>query len=240
MDIETLKQTGLTHNEALVYLALLELGPSLAGAISRKSGLHRRTVYDTTEMLIKKGLIGYILKNNRRLFEASSPKRFLEILEEKENTIKEVLPEMLAFYQKTKEKQETNFYKGKAGLKTIFEDQIETKKEILVLGASPLAYEILQFYFKWFDKRRKEHKIKVRVIFSKIEKKQKKPLIPLSEIRYLQQKYTSPLAVNIYGNKVAIILWSKENPWAILINQKDVADGYRKYFELMWKSARKS
>jgi len=236
MNIETLKQLGLTHNESLVYEALLELGPSLAGIISRKTGLHRRTVYDTTEMLIKKGLIGYILKNNRRLFEASSPNKFLEIIKEKENIVNEILPEMLAFYQKTKEKQETNFYKGKQGLKTVFEDQIETKKEILVLGASPLAYEILQFYFKWFDKRRKEHKIKERIIFSQADKKLN---VPLAEIRYIPQKYTSPLAINIYGDKVAIILWSKEEPLAIVIKNPEISDGYRKYFEMMWKSARK-
>lgn len=236
MQTEILEESGLTHNEALVYRALLELGPSLAGQISRKTGLHRRTVYDTTEMLIKKGFIGYILKNNRRLFEASSPKRFLEIMKEKENSINEILPEMLNYYEKTKEKEETNFYKGREGLKTVFEDQIETKKEILVLGASPLAYDILQFYFKWFDKRRKENKIKTKVIFNKIDKK---PRIPLAEIRFLPQKYTSPLAVNIYGNKVAIILWSKENPLAIVIKNKEISEGYRKYFELMWKIARK-
>jgi HTH-type transcriptional regulator, sugar sensing transcriptional regulator len=63
-----LSQAGLTENESKVYLALIDLGPSLAGSISRKTGIHRRTVYDTTEMLIKKGLVGYILKNNRRLF----------------------------------------------------------------------------------------------------------------------------------------------------------------------------
>ena len=247
MQTEILREAGLTHNEAIVYKALLELGPSLAGQISRKTGLHRRTVYDTTEMLIKKGLIGYILKNNRRLFQASPPQRFLDIIKEKENIINEILPEMLSFYQKTQEKEETNFYKGRQGLKTVFEDQIQTKKEILVLGASPLAYEILQFYFKWFDKRRKEHKIKTRIIFNKTEKaekirkteKQKKPRIPLAEIRYLPQKYTSPLAVNIYGNKVAIILWSKENPFAIVIKNPEISEGYKKYFELMWKIAKK-
>ena len=236
MNIEILKQTGLTNNEALVYRSLLELGPSLAGQISRKIGIHRRTVYDTTEMLIKKGLIGYILKNNRRLFQASNPTKFLDILKEKQNTIQEILPEMIQFYQKTKEKQETNFYKGKPGLKTVFEDQLEEKSEILVLGASPLAYEILQFYFKWFDKRRKEKKIKTKIIFNKTGKNIK---IPLSEIRYLPQKYTSPLAVNIYGDKVAIILWSKENPIAIVIKNKEISEGYKKYFELMWKIARK-
>ncbi len=236
MEIKILEESGLTRNESLVYKALLELGPSLAGQISRKTGMHRRTVYDTTEMLIKKGLVGYILRNNRRLFQASSPERFLEILKEKEQEIQESMPEMLSLFQRTKEKEETNFYKGKQGLKTVFEDQIETSKEILILGASPLAYELLQFYFHWFDKRRQEKKIKTRIIFNE---KGKKPKIPLAEIKYLPQKYTSPLAVNIYGNKVAIILWSKENPFAIVINQKEVADGYRKYFELTWKLARK-
>jgi sugar-specific transcriptional regulator TrmB len=236
MEIETLESFGLTHNESIIYRALLELGPSLAGQISRKTGLHRRTVYDTTEMLIKKGLAGYILKNNRRLFEASSPTVFLEMAREKENAINSALPEMLSRFAETKEKQETNFYKGREGLKTVFEDQIEEGKEILILGASPLAYDILQFYFKWFDKRRKEHKIRTRIIFNKSDASLK---IPLAEIRYLPQKYSSPLAINIYGNKVAIILWSRENPLAIVIKNKEISDGYRKYFELMWKIAKK-
>lgn len=236
MQIETLEGFGLTHNEAVVYRALLEFGQSLAGQLSRKTGLHRRTVYDTTEMLIKKGVVGYILRNNRRLFEASSPNVFLEMVKEKENAVTGALPEMLSCYNEIKEKQETNFYKGRAGLKTVFEDQIQEGKEILILGASPLAYEVLQYYFKWFDKRRKEHKIRTRIIFDRTEKKLN---IPLSEIRYLPQKYTSPLAVNIYGDKVAIILWSKENPFAILIKNKEISEGYRKYFELMWKGIKK-
>ncbi|MBI2499167.1 hypothetical protein HYV88_02905 [Candidatus Woesearchaeota archaeon] len=234
MNKEILKEIGLTENESKVYLALLELGPSLAGQISRKTGLHRRTVYDTTERLIEKGLIGYILKNNRRVFESSSPKRFLEVIKEKENSINEILPELLSSYTKTREKQETNFYNGKEGIKTVLEDQIETGKEILILGASSLAYEVLQFYFKWFDKRRKEKKIKARIIFSKNIKKIN---IPFAEIRYLPEKYSSPLAINIYSDKVAIILWSKESPIAIVIKNKEISEGYRKYFELVWKNA---
>ena len=236
MNIEVFKQFGLTHNEALIYQALLELGQSLAGQISRKTGLHRRTVYDTTEMLIQKGFIGYILKNNRRFFEAASPEKFLDIIKEKENLINNSLSEMMLLYTKTQEKQETNFYKGKQGLKTVMEDQLKQgTKEILILGASPLAYKILEFYFKWFDVKRCKQKIKARIIFNKSDKK---PRIPLAEIKYLPKKYTSPLAVNIYRDKVAIILWSKDNPIAIVIKNKDVSEGYKKYFELMWRIAK--
>jgi len=227
-----LKEAGLTENESKVYLALLNKGPSLAGSISRKTGLHRRTIYDTVEMLIKKGLVGYILKNNRKIFQASNPKRMLEILEEKQNQISPIIPELLEQYNSTKEKQETNFYKGKEGLKTIFEDQLDSK-EILILGASPRAYDVLQFYFKWYDKKRKQKKIKSRIIAT-----DKKIFnLPLTEIRYLPEKYTNPLAVNIYDDKTAIILWAKE-PIAILIKNKEIAEGYKNYFELMWKIAK--
>lgn len=230
--MQQLKQAGLTENESKVYLALLNKGPSLAGSISRKTGLHRRTIYDTTEMLIKKGLVGYILKNNRKLFQASNPNRILEIIQEKQNQVESILPELLTQYNSTKEKQETNFYKGKEGLKTIFEDQLDSK-EILILGASPKAYEVLQFYFKWYDKKRKQRKIKSRIIAT--DKKIKK--IPLADIRYLPQKYANPTAINIYDDKTAIILWAKE-PVAILIKNKEIAEGYKNYFELMWKIAK--
>lgn len=227
-----LKEAGLTENEGKVYLALIDLGPSLAGQISRKIGIHRRTVYDTTEMLIKKGLVGYILKNNRRMFQASSPQKFLAILKEKQEALAPIVKELEQRHNKTKEKEETNFYKGKEGLKAVFEEQLQSK-EILILGASPKAYEILKFYFKWYDKARKEKKIKARIIAT--DRKIKR--IPLAEIRYLPEKYSNPTSVNIYGDKVAIILWATQ-PLAIVIKNKEISEGYRNYFELMWKIAR--
>ena len=227
-----LKQAGLTDNESKVYLSLIELGPSLAGQISRKTGLHRRTIYDVTEMLIKKGLIGYILKNNRRLFQASNPERILEILEEKQNLLQPLVSELQNKFTKTKTKEETNFYKGREGLKNIFQDQL-SYKEVLILGASPKAYEVLQFYFKWYDKARKEKKIKTRIIAQ--DRKIKR--IPLAEIKYLPEKYQNPVSVNIYGDKTAIILWAKD-PIAIVIKNAEITEGYKNYFELMWKIAK--
>lgn len=226
---------GLTDSERKVYLALLELGPSLAGRITRKTGIHRRNVYDITERLIKKGMVGYILKNNRRLFEAANPEVFLDIVKREEARVLEGLPFLQSLYTKTKEKQETNFYKGRDGLKTVFQDQVEDNKngEILILGASKGAFEILPFYFKWYDKDRVKNGIKVKIIASSDLGK----AIPKSEIRYLPEKYANPLAVNVYKDKVALILWTK-NPWAVVIKEKEAAEAYKKYFEVMWRIAR--
>lgn len=233
---EQIKKAGLTDNESLVYQALLEMGPKNAGVIARRTGLHRRVIYDVTDRLIKKGLIGYIIENNKRLFQASNPKRFLEIIEEEKSSINSIMPNMLQlFNQKKDERDDTLFFKGKSGLKSIFEDQLEDKKEILILGANNLAYEILDVYFHWFDKKRQENKIKTKIIFN--EKPTKK--INLAEIKYLPEKYSSPLAINIYGDKVAIIHWNKERPFAILIKQKEIAKGYKNYFEMLWNIAKK-
>lgn len=235
---KVLKQADLTENEAKVYLALLETGQIQAGVITRKTGLHRRVIYDTLERLINKGLIGYIKKNNIKIFQASNPERILNILKEKTNSVEEIMPELLKFFAQTKEKEQTNFYKGKEGLKTVFEDQIEEGKEILILGASPIAYDILELYFHWFDKRRIKNKIKTKIIFNQSEKIKNKK-IPLSEIRYLSEKYSAPFALNIYGEKIAIILWSKENPFAVVIKNKEISEGYKKHFEVMWKISKR-
>mgnify|MGYP001439515887 CR=1 FL=1 len=256
---EKVKLAGLTDNEAKVYLCLLEEGARTAGIISRKIGLHRRVIYDVTERLIKKGLIGYIVENNKRMFHASNPQRLMEIIEEERGLIGEAVPLLLDFYHqaKYKEKDETIFFKGKSGLKSVFEDQLEElgrlkqrkgealgkrevalSKELLIISPISTPYEIFPFYFGWYDKKRKEKNIKAKVIFYKDFEIEKIPKIPLSEIRFLSEKYASPMAINIYGDKVAIIMWSKENPIAIVIKQKEIADGYRKHFELMWKNSK--
>ncbi len=233
--MDALRALGLTEIEEKVYLTLLEEGPSLAGHVSRKSGIHRRMVYDATERLIKKGLISYIIKNNRRLFEAVDPDRLLQLVQEHEAEIKKVLPQLKLTHSLSKEKQETMFFKGHAGVKSIFEDQIREGKELLILSGSPIAREMYPAYFHWFDERRKQKRIKVKILVE--DKKQFKNL-PLSEVKQLSLGNPST-STNIYGDKVAIIYWHKDKPFVVMIKQKEIAQAYRSYFDVLWKSAKK-
>jgi len=232
---ESLEKAGLTRVESKVYLTLIDLGPSLAGQISKKSGIHRRTIYDALDRLAEKGLISYLIKNNRKYFEAVNPERLIDLMKEKAAEIQAELPGLINLFSKTKAKEETLFYRGKDGLKTAFEDQISEGKEILVLGASSQAKEILSFYLKWYNIKRKEKKIRLRIIADMSAKG--KMSAPLAEFRYIQE--LGPAAMNIYSDKVAIILWSKERPIAIIIKNKEIADSYRVFFEHMWKTAKK-
>jgi len=239
MNIGILEEAGLTNAEAKIYLMLLKSGNSLAGRISRDTGIHRRSVYDAIERLIEKGLVSYIKTNNRKYFQAEDPKRFLDILKEKEDNIKGVLPELEGLRSFGKEAKETTFYRGKLALRSIFDDQIREGKEILVLGGSENVNEIMGYYFIHYDKERKKKNIKVKIIFKEgVKGNGYVNKIPLADIRFIPDKNSSPLAINIYGDKTAIILWTHE-PIGILIKEKAIAEGYRKYFDIMWNSAKK-
>ena len=167
MNINFLQDIGLNRTEAKVYLALVDAGPSRAGFITRKAGVHRRNVYDAIEMLIQKGLISYIKENNVRVYSAVEPSRLLEIAKEKENNIQSIMPELEQKFNFVHSKNETVFYRGKQALKAIFDDQIKEGKEILVIGASPSAKDIVKYYFPKYDMERKEKRIKVKAIFTR-------------------------------------------------------------------------
>jgi len=240
MDAEILTEIGLTAIETKVYLTLLDIGTSLAGNIAQKSGIHRRTVYDALERLIEKGLVTYIKMNNRQYYKAVHPSRLKDILKEKEDIISKIIPELEARYNSLQEKEETLFFKGREGLKAVFEDMIKTRAEILVLGASPDAYNILKYYFFKFDAERKKNKISTKLIFTEKARGIKElHKVPLAKIKSLPNSFDNPMAINIYGNNVAIVLWRSENPFAILIRDKVIANSYKKHFELMWRIAKR-
>lgn len=47
-----------------------------------------------------------------------------------------------------------------------------------------------------------------------------------------------PTATVICGNKVFLQSWTKE-PFAVVIESKEMADNQKKYFEALWKIAKK-
>lgn len=237
MNTEILERVGLNPNEARVYLALLELGPSLAGKITEKSKVNRRTVYDVLESLIDKGLVSYIVEANRKVFEATDPIRFLELLKEREKEIEEVLPELKAKRESSKEKQEATIFRGKKGIKTIFED-ILRYKENWVFGSHGRFKEVLGPFFEQYQRRKKMLKIHTKLLLS--ERLRRSAIVKLTpgETRFLKKEYDSPVSTIIYSDKVATIIWTDE-PIGLVIKGKEVSDSFKNYFNIMWEIAKK-
>ena len=251
MNSDTFENLGLAKNESKVYLALLELGLTSTKAIIEKTNLHRQLVYDSLNMLIEKGLISYIIQANRKHFKALEPKNFLGYLNNKEEQIEQqkqefrkILPQLEAKKASALEKQETILYNGNRGIKSLFDDMLNEKKEILTIGASDINAEAFQYHLEFnipkFHKFREKNKISYKILLSEEMKKRAMELNKLkhTESRILPKEFTSNSSINIYGDKTSIIMWGSQ-PFGILIKSKEIAESQRKHFNILWGIGKK-
>ena len=240
MNSSILEEVGLTQKESNVYLALTELGSSSASEIIQKTGSHRAVVYDLLERLIEKGLVGHVIKGRKKFFEATNPERLLEILKEKENKVKSIIPELTELSQ-FKEHLDVKIYKGKEGIKTVFEDIIRNKPgEWLSLGSGGETYQLLTSFLDDFHRRRIKAKIKARGLLLNNKKSkirgEKLAKMGLTEIRYLPRAFLTPTVINIYGDRCTLYSVTEDKiPFIILIDNKQLTKSFREYFGWLWK-----
>ena len=246
---EALKKIGLSSTEAKVYLALLESGPSLAGALAKKTKVNRSNIYDALQRLINKGFVSFVIKENRKYFEATDPEKLKILIQEKKTKILEeekelnkILPTLKSKKKISAEKLQASIYRGKKGLKTLLEDILKSKKEFLNIAGTGRAAKILPYFFPNFDKRRIKSKIRYRAIYANIEEGRKRAFQVnkqfLSKAKLLPKNIRNITTIIIYDDKVAIIPSSKtlmEDPVITLIHDKTTADSFRDYFEWLWK-----
>ncbi len=239
--IEALKQFGLTEKEIKVFLANLELGQATVNEIAKKSNTFRTYSYDILKSLMEKGLVIYFIKSGVKYFETVKPEKLIDILHEREDQIKAILPELTLLRAETTEKPKVEFYEGKEGIKTIHEDIIKTKpKEVLVYGNTEKHYEVMQWYFPRYIKERVKNNINARVITEKTKFTKERiggtNRKELRKTRFFPKGFIFPTLKYIYGNKVAMISLGK-NIVGIITENKDVAQTEAMTFELLWKNA---
>ena len=117
MDIPELERTGLLKNDRKVYLALIEIGSVTVSTLVKKTGLHRSYVYDILDKLIDLGLVSFIVKNNKKFFNAENPERIIKIVENREEEvdkdreeISKILPQLIQKQRTALERQEAKVF----------------------------------------------------------------------------------------------------------------------------------
>jgi len=246
MDVKSaLESTGLSGNEIKVYLSLLDVGSALAGEIAKKSGVNRTNVYDALDRLTERGLVSYVIKSNRKYFEAATPDKLIKYLDEKEQEIKNkkdliasILPELENRRKLSREPQESTIYKGRKGLKSVAEEVLNIKKPIFIFGAEGKFIELFTHYAEQWHMRRGQLNIPLKIIFNeRLRKIKSKSNFPKCQIRFNTNVYETPATTWIFGDKIAIIVWS-EQPLVTLIRSKEVAESYKQFFDIMWKDSK--
>lgn len=239
MNKEVLKKIGLTDSEIDVYLDLVKHKESLASEIALRIKISRTYVYDAIQNLIDKGLIVYVIKNNRRYFKALPLEKLLEYLDERElqiqkqkQEVNKLITELKVFQKPIKEKPVVEVFEGKEGLKTILNDIVKQGKDIVAWGATDrIKHYLPDWFLEKYIKEKAKKGITTKQLYVEGEKTLEGPGYILKAV---PRELSSPVTFGVYGNKIIIFFWS-EIPIAIRVKNKDIALSFKKHFEFLWK-----
>ncbi len=242
---EELKLMGLTENEIKIYLMLLQNPRANGTQIRQITGIVNSAVYSSIDNLIRKGLIVYQKQATGRLYSALDPETIKTILEEQRKKIESKIPLLKELQRKDHSLTETSVFEGFNGFKTALinlTEECPAGERIDIIGFSNQAYknEKLAYILYDINKRSIKKKHKFRMILDNKENAfyQERKEEGISEIRFIEKGFKSPAAIDIFQDSVYILLWD-EQPYAFVIKNKNIAEGFRTYFEFLWKIAKK-
>lgn len=192
---------------------------------------------------VDKGLTSYVIKNNRRYYRAVNPSKLMDFLKEKELSLQSIMPKLLDLAKPKTKKPIVELYEGKEGLKIIMKDIIRTKPKEWLDFTSGRTKEVLPYYMDKWEKERAKAGIRARILLNDtVEgRKRGKELLKfnITEIRYFPKGIITPSHIYVYGDKTAISLWTNDFPFGILVQNKEIANRFREFFELFWKISKK-
>ncbi|MBW2991455.1 helix-turn-helix domain-containing protein [Candidatus Woesearchaeota archaeon] len=232
-----LEQIGLSQGEINVYLALLKLGSVNVNKIKLETKLHRTTIYDFLDKLINKGLVSYVIKNNVNYYQAAEPEKLLHYTKEMQTRVKSIMPKLKHLRTQPKEEVIVEVYKGVEGFKSVLNDMLRSKANLVWLGVDEAKFNktFSKIIIKQHVRRQKELGIHERLITS--DKTECIYDTKTATYRYIPEKYFEPTPTAVYADRVMNLIW--EPLTAILMRNKDLANSYKKHFEQLWKIAKK-
>ncbi|HQT44560.1 MAG TPA: helix-turn-helix domain-containing protein [Candidatus Micrarchaeota archaeon] len=234
-ETETLEELGLTANEAKLYLILVRSGKLRANELAAKSGMQRRTVYDTLAQLERKGLAGKADINGVLAFTPAPPSSLITLLEEKRNGIEKILPSLSREYE-GEGKSSVSVVYGVSGMKTMLEDIISLNADFCVYYGQLQIFDYLPKYFPIFNEKRKRLGIRAKyILLDTPQSRERSKLIPLANFKFIDPSSLSAGVWWTYADRLILFILEKE-PIMIFIKNADLAKTFRKTFDELFES----
>ncbi|MFT7615614.1 MAG: hypothetical protein ACI8Y7_000429 [Candidatus Woesearchaeota archaeon] len=175
-------------------------------------------------------------------YQATDPENFVQFIEDKKTRFEQVLPELKNIQLFAKERTRAEIFKGKRGISELYTNLLKSggKEYNTFGGGSQVTYDVMgETWWENLHAKRLAKKMRARQVFDESIKDYAKQLNKraLTKIRLLPKEFEQLQETIIVGDMVGIAIFT-QNPYGILIQDKVVADGYRKQFELLWKTAK--
>lgn len=230
---DKLQELGFSEKEVRVYLALLEMESAVASDIAKKAGLKRSTTYVILDSLAGRGLTSMVERRGVQLYSAAPPEQLVQYLKGMSSryagfadAAKELIPELpSSSHAKSIPTPKVHFFKGGAGVKTVYEDTLASLEEIRVHAAFA--------HGKIADASpQKKPSIKMQIVFPESSGKAKDAASEKDALRKAvvasREKTGVSSEINVYDDRVVFI--STAEDFALVIESRELADALRKTF----------
>ena len=245
---EKLEKLGFSPKEADVYVALLELGSAAVSDVSKKAGINRSTSYVLLESLAKKGFVSVSDKNNIKNFSVTPVESITQYLNglarQYTNMAKianDIVPDLKSLYLSSIPKSRVKFFQGVEGLKIAYEDTLTSKETIRAFADVENMHNTLPEYFPDYYSRRAKRNISIRGIFPDTPEAKERIKHDKTENRESllvpKDKYSFSPEINVYDNKIIFMSWQEK--FSLIIESQELADAFKKIFELSWQEAKR-
>ncbi len=243
----SLHSFGFSEKEAIVYIALLELGKGTVRQISSKAGINRTTGYDVLGSLANKELVTVSGKEPKSEYAVEPPEAITaylkKVAEETAEHIKKseaIIPELELLHAK-QNRPKIRFYEGREGLEKVYEDTLTSTEPIRAYATIDDMHNALPNYFPKYYQRRAANNISIRAIVPETAAGRERKTHDAEEKREIafvpSDKYYFSPEINIYDNKVMIASWREK--LGVIIESHEIADAMKKIYELAWTEAKR-
>ena len=249
MDTELLVQTGLSEVQAKIYLYLIKHGQSTPTEIATGVDENRTTVYSAAEKLEKLGIISQrdrgkvvaYVPNHPSVLESIAEKRLRKVARQTRN-LEGNLPSLINYYNEYQSTPGATTFYGKEGVKMIWDKVIATKEPYFFVR-SRYDESADREALEEFKNARVAAQIQSQDItpseFTHNSNSVLKEKFLLERTLLPPNEYDSPVEIDIFGNNVAFINYSKDG-MSTLIESPEIADAMRQMFLFAKKYIRKA
>jgi len=227
-----LKNLGLKNSEINVYLAILSLGTAKVSEIAKKASMYNKNAYDALRKLNEKGLVSKATEDGKLVFHAEDPEGLATLWESRREHLVSVMEELKKIYRQAPSDEEIFTYKGRSGIKTVFDDVLKSE-ECMELGNAEKFKEVVPNFFFKYQLLKKEGGIKCRALIYKSERSKKISREIYGKVKFIDANF--PSFVVIYSNKVVFIHFG-EDLFETIVRSKHLHREYVAYFNAVWNN----
>ncbi len=243
---------GLEAEVADIYFSLYTLGPQTISALARSTSVERTRIYRLLDTLQKNALVEIEERHKSKLLKAvplsnlhilfSNKEQELLQLQKELPRVEQILEQNVAASSGTK----VQFYHGSDGAKQMLWNETNAKSEVVAILHDNIQIMSAEKFFERWVARANERNLHFRGVVSDnfIQSQQiwyethvNERLKNWSE-RYIKSDlYEINHSTTVYDNVVTYSSWKDDEIYGIEIYNQEIADGQRKFFEMLWEQA---